>query len=170
MAVVLEGWCNLQRLSSNNVVYSGVTSFSGDYVSESLCLYIYSYNRDYVFKIQSYTNSVWSSRTTGVREALPHSYPLYLVRSSDFNDNNYNWYDYEESFEALALGKYICNIETFGDRYYWAPAATPLATPTGLYADNITSDSARVSWNAVENATDYKVEYRVQGATNWTED
>lgn len=38
--------------------------------------------------------------------------------------------------------------------------AEPLATPTGLYADNITSDSARIGWNAVENASGYKVEYR----------
>ena len=43
------------------------------------------------------------------------------------------------------------------------PAYNPaqqLATPTGLYADNITSDSARVSWTAVENASGYKVEDR----------
>ena len=47
--------------------------------------------------------------------------------------------------------------------------ATPLSTPTGLYADNITSDSATIGWNAVENATDYKVEYRRQGDTTWNE-
>lgn len=46
---------------------------------------------------------------------------------------------------------------------------TPLSTPTGLYADQITSDSATISWNAVENATDYKVEYRRQGDTTWNE-
>lgn len=45
--------------------------------------------------------------------------------------------------------------------YVWEPSqSTPLSTPTGLYADNITSDSARISWNAVENANGYKVEYR----------
>ena len=47
--------------------------------------------------------------------------------------------------------------------------AQPLSTPTGLYADNITSDSARVSWTAVENASGYKVEYRRQGDTTWNE-
>lgn len=46
----------------------------------------------------------------------------------------------------------------------------PLSAPTGLTHDQVTSNSARVGWNAVTNATDYKVEYRVQGATNWTED
>lgn len=54
--------------------------------------------------------------------------------------------------------------------YIWeAPQSTPLSTPTGLYADNITSDSARVSWTAVENASGYKVEYRRQGDTTWNE-
>lgn len=48
--------------------------------------------------------------------------------------------------------------------------ATPLATPTGLTSTSVTSSSARVGWNSVTNAVDYKVEYRVQGATNWTED
>lgn len=54
--------------------------------------------------------------------------------------------------------------------YVWEPSqSTPLATPTGLYADNIKSDSARVSWSAVENASGYKVEYRKQGDTTWNE-
>lgn len=47
--------------------------------------------------------------------------------------------------------------------------AQPLATPTGLSADQITSNSARIGWNAVANATDYKVEYRRQGDTTWNE-
>ena len=38
--------------------------------------------------------------------------------------------------------------------------AEQLTTPSGLYADNITSDSARIGWNAVSNASGYKVEYR----------
>ena len=51
----------------------------------------------------------------------------------------------------------------------YAPPATPLATPTGLNATNVTSNSATIGWNAVENATDYKVEYRRQGDTTWNE-
>lgn len=50
-----------------------------------------------------------------------------------------------------------------------APDSVKLAAPTGLTSDTITSTSARVSWNAVENATDYKVEYRKQGDTTWNE-
>lgn len=47
--------------------------------------------------------------------------------------------------------------------------AQPLPTPTGLYADNITSDSARTNWQAVENASNYKVQYKAAGDTVWTE-
>lgn len=55
--------------------------------------------------------------------------------------------------------------------YVWKDPSTltPLSTPTGLNADQITSNSATISWNAVENATDYKVEYRRQGDTTWNE-
>lgn len=47
--------------------------------------------------------------------------------------------------------------------------AEPLTTPTGLYADNITSNSARTNWQAVENASNYKVQYKAAGDTVWTE-
>lgn len=56
-----------------------------------------------------------------------------------------------------------------GVTYPFLLPTTPLATPTGLNADNITSNSARVSWTAVENASGYKVEYRRQGDTTWNE-
>ena len=52
--------------------------------------------------------------------------------------------------------------------YVWE-VTTPLSTPTGLYADNITSNSARTNWNAVENASNYKVQYKAAGDTVWTE-
>lgn len=60
--------------------------------------------------------------------------------------------------DATAANDYI-EAQTW-DYIFERSQATPLSTPTGLYADNITSDSARVSWNAVENASGYKVEYR----------
>lgn len=76
----------------------------------------------------------------------------------------YNW-------TATALGNgnnYLDSIES-DEVTFETQAAQPLSTPTGLYADNITSDSARIGWNAVENATGYKVEYRRQGDTTWNE-
>lgn len=160
MAVVLEGYCVASLTSGTVSIFSHVENFSGDYVSESLCIYIYSSFTNNAYKIQSYSNSAWSYRNAAFSGTIPYSFTLYLVRSSDFSENRYSWSSYGQSFEELALGKYICNIEKKSVRTYWAPATTPLSTPTGLYADNITSDSARVSWTAVENASGYRVEYR----------
>lgn len=47
--------------------------------------------------------------------------------------------------------------------------AEPLPTPTGLYADNITSDSATTHWTGDANASNYKVQYKAAGDTVWTE-
>lgn len=169
MAVVLEGWINLLSLGSNTLLTSGVTNFSGDYVSESLCLYVYPNATLYAYKIQSYSGGVWKGGTASVYEKLPHSYPLYLVRSSDFSANSYIWATFGERIEEKALRKYICNVQTQGVDYYWEPATTPLSTPTGLYADNITSDSATTHWTGDANASNYKVQYKAAGDTVWTE-
>lgn len=54
--------------------------------------------------------------------------------------------------------------------YIWEPSqSTPLPTPTGLYADNITSDSATTHWTGDANASNYKVQYKAAGDTVWTE-
>ena len=47
--------------------------------------------------------------------------------------------------------------------------STPLSTPTGLYADNIKSDSATTHWTGDANASNYKVQYKAAGDTVWTE-
>lgn len=66
-------------------------------------------------------------------------------------------------------------ISGFKDSDYTAiqtfttPITEKLAAPTGLSATNITSTSARLSWNEVENATGYNLEYRPQGTSEWTE-
>ncbi len=72
--------------------------------------------------------------------------------------------------QYFAAGVVVLKGTYAGFPFYFTDAvAQPLSTPTGLYADNITSDSARVSWTAVENASGYKVEYRRQGDTTWNE-
>jgi hypothetical protein len=168
MATILEGWCRIDSTSKS--FWSYVTAFSGDYVSERLCLYVFSvYTYTVAYRIQRYANGEWRTTRPSIFDVLPHSFPLYLVRASDFSESSYSGATYETAVEELSLGKYICNIESLGVNYYWTPVATPLSTPTGLYADNITSDSARIGWNAVENAVDYKVEYRRQGDTTWNE-
>ena len=44
-----------------------------------------------------------------------------------------------------------------------------LATPTGLTANQITSTGARIGWNAVANASGYKVEYKQHDSNTWIE-
>ena len=46
--------------------------------------------------------------------------------------------------------------------------ATQLPVLTGLNADNITSNSARVSWTAVTNASSYQITYTPSGGTSTT--
>ena len=53
--------------------------------------------------------------------------------------------------------------------WLYATTTMKLAAPTGLTCNTVTSTSAQIDWNAVENATDYKVEYRRQGDTTWNE-
>ena len=69
----------------------------------------------------------------------------------------------------LAQANNIFDTLSPGFPTFYRPQSTPLTTPTGLYADNITSDSARTNWQAVENASNYKVQYKAAGDTVWTE-
>lgn len=68
---------------------------------------------------------------------------------------------------ADAANDYL-NSQTW-DYVFPRQTAQPLATPTNLTSSNITINSAQVSWTGVENATDYKVEYRKQGEKTWNE-
>lgn len=61
------------------------------------------------------------------------------------------------------------NASDYYSNFYMSPTTEPLATPTGLYADNITSDSATTHWTGDENASNYKVQYKAAGDTVWTE-
>ena len=45
---------------------------------------------------------------------------------------------------------------------------TPLAKPTNLSAGTPTATSTNLSWDAVEHATSYKVQYKVSTEANWT--
>lgn len=92
---------------------------------------------------------------------------LYLCLGPQFTlDEEIDFYSIivrDADYETVPSSFYT--IEEIG----FSPTAEQLATPTNLTSTNITSNSAQVSWNAVENATDYKVEYRRQGDTTWNE-
>ena len=136
------------------------------------------------------TSSSYPNTKTGViyyssNYAYPGNYPGKLfykfpnanwtLRAQPFEDPGFQRFlwltDYDmntapqlmpEELDAVALEKYEVMPLSTDTQYYWSlyNPATPLSTPTGLNATNITSDSARVSWTAVENASGYKVEYR----------
>ena len=53
--------------------------------------------------------------------------------------------------------------------YYEALHATPLSTPIGLNATNITSNSALLGWAQNANASNFKIEYKINGDTTWTQ-
>jgi hypothetical protein len=55
---------------------------------------------------------------------------------------------------------YLLNISISG--------AQGCGTPTGLGAANITSNSAQLTWNAMQGATSYDVQWRQVGAPGWT--
>lgn len=83
-----------------------------------------------------------------------------------------------ESLEAYERHRFRFGFAGYSNPAYSAefsltdvepPSSIKLSTPTGLYADNITSDSARTNWQAVENASNYKVQYKAAGDTVWTE-
>jgi hypothetical protein len=52
-----------------------------------------------------------------------------------------------------------------------AGTSTPVAcgSPTGLYANNISSAGATMNWSAVQGATSYNVFYRKTGTATWTQ-
>lgn len=54
----------------------------------------------------------------------------------------------------------------FTNYYTYAP---PLSTPIGLNATNITSDSALLGWAQNANASNFKIEYKINGDTSWTQ-
>ena len=50
-----------------------------------------------------------------------------------------------------------------------ATCAPPVCnTPTGVAAINITSNSAKIKWDAVAGATKYQIYYRVSGVATWS--
>lgn len=60
------------------------------------------------------------------------------------------------------------NIASQGGEFE-RPTATPLTTPIGLNATNITSNSALLGWAQNANASNFKIEYKINGDTSWTQ-
>lgn len=86
--------------------------------------------------------------------------------------------DFAEMLPNVRYQFQVCAIDTT-DNYARSPFSSSIARvtpdssvlpyPTGLYVDQITDNSARTNWQAVENASNYKVQYKAAGDTVWTE-
>ena len=73
-------------------------------------------------------------------------------------------------YEVIAVGNgttYITSEAATGT--FTTVALITLDTPTNLASSNITNNSATVSWTGDDRATQFKVEYRASGASNWEE-
>ena len=81
----------------------------------------------------------------------------------------------DEEIEFYSLFIRDADWETVPSSFYtieeigFSPSTQPLPTPTGLTASNITSNSALTSWNQVQDASNFKVQYKAAGDTVWTE-
>ena len=162
--MIVEGYIEFAEDMFGTILQGAITSSSYPNTKTGVIYYTSIYGTGKLF--YKYPNQNWTLN------AQPFENPGYkrFLWLTDYDMNTAPDLKQEE-LDAVALEKYTVTPLKAGTQYYWSlyNPTTPLATPTGLYADNITSDSARVSWNAVENATGYKVEYRRQGETTWNE-
>lgn len=174
MAFILEGYLRQNSRGSGLIsikeLTGTVTSFSGDYTGIDLKIFlksqIFTFYLNEAILVYTAESQTWETRTFTTDSAgVPLE--LFLVKAGDFPDGVYT----RDALLAKALALTTCtpatNVNVFwGD---WTSLIETLSTPTGLYADNITSNSARTNWQAVENASNYKVQYKAAGDTVWTE-
>ena len=121
--------------------------------------------------VTQFASGVWGSvlNCTG-RGAPAYIEDVYILfgTQSEASRRAYNIFQqFNSSHSVSAVNSYIQSLSW--TQILTRRQATPLTTPSGLYADNITSDSARTNWQAVENASNYKVQYKAAGDTVWTE-
>ena len=157
--MLVTGYITLGSFHGDAVAYLRITAYN---VSGLACLYVLNTRFDIAAtKSATYNGTNWGTNTYSSATFTPDVYLIWLVYPAESSAPRTLP---ASDLDAIASEKYICEVEgVSGTPYYWRLLTTPLATPTGLYADNITSDSARVSWTAVENASGYKVEYRQAG-------
>lgn len=100
------------------------------------------------FSFSKFTTA--TTATFDFAELLPNVLYLFTVSAIDTTDN-------------YARSSFTSSVSRI------TPDSPVLPYPTGLYTDQITGNSARTNWQAVENASNYKVQYKAAGDTVWTE-
>ncbi len=70
-------------------------------------------------------------------------------------------YEFQIQSSCSALSEYSA-------LYYFTTLTAYCATPNALVASNVTAATATLSWNAVEGAAGYTIQYRRTGTATWT--
>jgi len=81
---------------------------------------------------------------------------LYLNGGASKSNSGHEFDDI--SLQYVDRGGFICQF---------CEVTTTCDTPTGVTASNVTTNSARISWNAVTEAQSYSFQYRKLGTTRW---
>ena len=163
--MLVTGYITLGSFHGDSVAYLSITAYN---VSGLACLYVLNTRFDIAAtKSATYNGTNWGTKTYYNATFSPDVYLIWLVYPAESSAPSTLP---ASDLDAIASEKYICEVEgVSGTPYYWRLPTTPLATPTGLNATNVTSNSARTNWQAVENASNYKVQYKAAGDTVWTE-
>lgn len=81
---------------------------------------------------------------------------LYLNGGASKSNSGHEFDD--TSLQYVDRGGFICQF---------CEVTMTCDTPTGVTASNVTTNSARISWNAVTEAQSYSFQYRKLGTTRW---
>jgi hypothetical protein len=116
-------------------------------------------------KTYTSTNGYWFAM--GSTQRLPNG-NTFMNGGWDFSSNQSNIFEVDPAGNvvwelALDNGKSLVGYRAW--RHEWNPCA-PI-NPDAVTVTKITSTSAKVSWNAVSNATSYDIQYRKAKNTEW---
>lgn len=119
---------------------------------------------DYDFwclKLNAGGEIIWQKTVGGTAEDV-------LKTVNQNSDNSYLLGGYSGS--GISGDKTEINLGVSGSYDYWVVKLFPdiCTTPSGLFANNITYDHAKLNWNNVYGAEKYQVFYRVEGMLEWT--
>lgn len=129
-------------------------------------------NKGAQYQRVSYTtdDSTWILKQDSLLMPSPETVPFMLDSlnfSSDVNANNNSLFAIKiEFFGSQATGS--SGNDRFDNITVSGNTITSCGIPYGLTATNITTDSATVSWDSVEGANSYDVDYKIDTATTWT--
>jgi len=114
----------------------------------------------------------YSSEPTGAIVGYVCVWEAYTAGNDDSLSNAFNKLRSAVlQYRRAAVTAYMGGGIAYAKDYFTncLPQTQQLDTPTNLTATNITSNSALVSWAQNANASNFKIEYKINGDTSWTQ-